>query len=691
VPVQISTLSDSDRAATTGPSASPPRPRLTREGVLLGEQLVPLLSGSIHYFRLEPESWRACLESMRELGCTMVDVYVPWSVHEDASGGLDFGRLHPRLDVGGFLRIVQELGMYALVRPGPHINAELSGFGLPERVLWDPDCQARSPAGEPVVLPMPPQAFPVPSYTSRKLLNEACAWLARVSQELGPLTWPSGPIVLLQIDNEGALYFRDGVYEQDYHPDSIARYRRFLEERYQQPQQLARAYGMSSQGLEFSQILPPVRCDARDLPELRRHLDWAEYQEASIANAFARFREALSHHGLERLPTCHNLPMGESATPLDPARLGKVVECLGMDYYHVAAESSSDVILKRTSEVTSRADAFDYPSFAVELAAGFPPFFPPLTEHDNRFAALSCLAAGIRGYNLYMAVERDRWIGAPIDPFGARRSSFDFWQRLNLAVERCKLYQLSRAAEVCVVVPRSLHRLERLLHAFGPISAAAFDIMGLGAYDACLERGELGGGLFDAERFLRQLLVSLSDEGFAYLVTANDAAQSTLARCRLGFVVSAGGIEPELWRALGEVASRGTTLRFGPVLPTTTPDGLALPAFEPASASAAARVDVVGEQGLASELRRLGEEQQLLRLAGGHGIRTSLFRDRDQKPRILFFTNITTEPRVARLQTPLLNGTDEAVDALDGAVFRAKFGTLEVPLSPQSVRMLELK
>jgi len=221
-----------ERAASVNASSSTQRARLTREGVLLGNELVPLLSGSAHYFRLEPDSWRPCLEAMRELGCTLVDVYVPWSVHELPSGELDFGQHNPALDIARFLRIAEEVGLYALVRPGPHINAELSGFGLPQRVLWDRECQARSAAGEAVILPMPPLAFPVPSYASRKFLHEACEWLRRVAGVLGPLTWPDGPVVLAQVDNEGALYFRDGVYEQDYHPDSIALYQRYLQQLY---------------------------------------------------------------------------------------------------------------------------------------------------------------------------------------------------------------------------------------------------------------------------------------------------------------------------------------------------------------------------------------------------------------------------------------------------------------------------
>src|SRR6476620_12787376 len=118
---------------------------------------------------------------------------------------------------------------------------------------------------------MPPQAFPVPSYASRKLLHEACEWLRRVASVLGPLAWPAGPIVLCQVDNEGALYFRDGVYEQDYHADSLAAYRRFLEARYGSPARLGATYAISADSFDIS---APKRFDAQDFPTLSRQLDW---------------------------------------------------------------------------------------------------------------------------------------------------------------------------------------------------------------------------------------------------------------------------------------------------------------------------------------------------------------------------------------------------------------------------------
>ena len=283
-----------------------------------------------------------------------------------------------------------------------------------------------------------------------------------------------------------------------------------------------------------------------------------------------------------------------------------------------------------------------------------------------------------------MAVERDRWIGSPIDRFGARRPFFEFWQRLNEAVQRCRLAELSRAAEVCVIVPRSMHRLERLLHAFGPLSAAAFDVMGLRAYDSCFEQGPFASALFEAEAFLRYLLSALTERGIAFSIAGNDAAVAALEQARFGFVVSAGGLEPELWEALRDVAGRGKPLYFGPQLPLCSDRGQPLTALPQAAGAARA----LSLDDLPGELEQLAERHQPFRLALPAGLRSALFRDESAAARVLFVTNTTATEQIAHLKADYLQ---HAVDALDGETFRATVGALEVPLSPHSVRMLELK
>jgi beta-galactosidase len=154
--------------------------------------------------------WRNALQQTRALGLSIVETYVPWGVHELSEGRYDFGAHDPKLDLAAFLDLAHEVGLYAFVRPGPNVNAELTYFGLPERVVRNPENQARSAHGNPVPLPVPPRTFAVPSYASLHFQREADRWLHAVGDITGPRCYPHGPIVLAQVDNEAALYFRDG-------------------------------------------------------------------------------------------------------------------------------------------------------------------------------------------------------------------------------------------------------------------------------------------------------------------------------------------------------------------------------------------------------------------------------------------------------------------------------------------------
>ncbi len=108
---------------------------------------------------------------------------MPWGVHETAPRRATTSASETRaLDVAGFLELAHEIGLRCVMRPGPHINAELTFFGLPERIVWDAQCQARTPGGHPVMLPIVPVAFPVPSYASDAFLEETARWYRAVGK-----------------------------------------------------------------------------------------------------------------------------------------------------------------------------------------------------------------------------------------------------------------------------------------------------------------------------------------------------------------------------------------------------------------------------------------------------------------------------------------------------------------------------
>lgn len=671
------------------PDASTESVSLSPRGLRLGTREVPLISGSVHYWRLDPREWLSALSALQSMGIEIVDVYLPWGVHEQVDGSLDFGARDPRLDAVRFLKIAHSLGLLAIVRPGPHINAELTFFGIPERVIWSRDCQARSPRGAPVVLPVPPLAFPVPSYASVAFLDEADRWLEAVAEKLAPLVWPAGPVVLCQVDNEGALYFRDGVYDQDHHPDAVATYRAFLLHKYGSLQRIREV--LHDPAADLAQLQPPARFSANSPLDLARHLDAAEAQEEIIARAFLRMKETLQRAGLGGIPTMHNLPFGEGSTPLDPERVNRVVELLGLDYYHVASETTRAEIARRTSDLAVRARARGYAPFACELGAGFPPFFPPISEGDSAFTAMTALAYGLRGFNIYMAVERDRWIGAPIDRHGRRRPFADFWERLVGALERLKFFELQIQAAVHIVVPRNLRRLARVLHAFGPVTLAAFHVSGGGAEEALFE-DDFGMGspvVIEAWQFVKRLEAALSAERIPYAVVAGDLAEQALQQGQWTVVASAGGLEHEIRETLSRARGEGKAITIGPH--AVERDAIFQPLPEPfviADGGAVPSQLGLDDTALRNAVRAAKAALDLPSFGcSPDGISVTVHHDESGHPRVAFVINPTARAVRAELSLP---GVARVVDALDGSEFRAKEGRFELPLPPQTVRLFEL-
>ena len=666
------------------------RVALVPQGLDVGGQILPLHAAAVHYWRLEPRHWRRALEATKSLGFRLIDVYVPWGVHELGPGAFDFGKLSDERDVAAFVELIAELDLFCILRPGPHINAELTGFGLPERVIWDADCQARSPRGNPVVLPVPPLAFPVPSYASETFHSEVARWFAAVGGELARFMYPNGPIVLCQVDNEGALYFRDGVYDQDWHPDSLKKYRRFLQARYERVSALRRAH--RDDHVTFARVDPPTRFDAKSADELAPHLDWAEWQEQMLADSFALMREHLEAAGLGGVPMSHNLPLSEGATPLDPERVGKVVDLIGLDYYHGATAPQRSEIARRTTELSERCAARGHSAFACELGAGFPPFFPPLTDRDNAFSVLTALAYGLRGFNAYMVVERDRWIGAPIDPAGRIRPSAEAWRKLLAALDRTSFAELRRDAAVHIVIPRSFRRLSRVCHAFGPLSAALFQVLGGGAQEACFE-DDFGLGasvVIETERFARQLEHALDSARIPWAVVGGDLIERSLERAKWVVVASTGALEPEIVASIERAWKSDAALSLGPYLPHRDPTFLPIsaPPGLPTGDRAVPGLVGLGAESMAAMVAQAKAALGLPTLdLSPSELLSTLHVDVAGTARVMFVINPTGWAAEATLGSA---GARLAIDALDGTRFEARSGSLCVQVSGRSVRMLEL-
>jgi len=645
----------------------------------VGTRDVPLFSGAMHYWRLERDTWKRGLEEVRNLGLQIVETYAPWGVHETALGTFDFGERDPRKDLGAFLDLAAELELYAFVRPGPHINAEMTYFGLPERIVYDRACQARSPRQSPVILGFPPRMFPVPSYASDRFHDETARWYEAVGRVVAPRLWPRGNVVLLQVDNEAAYYFRDGPYCQDYHPDAVALWHSWLEQRHGSLAATAKAH--HAEYASWDDVRPPERFRATTSEELVPHLEWAEFREVLITRALVRMRVAMTQGGLDGVPVAHNVPLGEGGLPISVPEIARTVDLIGLDYYHARREHRT---IKRRSLYL--AGTFELP-YAPELGVGAPPWFTPLAHEDSLFCAMCALAYGVRGFNLYMAVDRDRWYGAPIDAQGTPRVEAGAWKNLLGKLAGLRFHDLERRVEVGLVIPREYARLSRATHALGPFSPSLLEALGGTPVDACREDalGFAGPVQVLWWRMLARFADALTRAGVPYVYVDSDADESRLARLRAVITPAYEFASSARWKKIAAFASHGGTVIYGPAMPGLD-DQMRPHPFEVPRTGQRVLIDTPADAEVV--VRELVEALGLARpfAASPAPVETAVHEDA-RGPRVLFVIH----PAEGAVQASIaLPHPMRLVDALSGEAFTGE-DHVTVPLAPLSCRMFLLE
>jgi len=114
------------------PAAASARPFVDFDGkgFLIKGKRSFLVSAGMEYARVPHELWRDRLERLRRAGFNCIEIYTFWNFHEPREGVFDFSGDH---DLEAFLRLVGEMGMYAIVRVGPYYCAEWDNGGYP---IW---------------------------------------------------------------------------------------------------------------------------------------------------------------------------------------------------------------------------------------------------------------------------------------------------------------------------------------------------------------------------------------------------------------------------------------------------------------------------------------------------------------------------------------------------------------------------
>lgn len=99
-----------------------------------------VFSGDVEYWRLPRELWRDRLMRVKRAGYNAVTSYVAWNLHEPVRGQWHF---EDNLDLDAWLSLIDSLGMYAIVRAGPYICAEVDLGGFPPWLADVPNIKIR--------------------------------------------------------------------------------------------------------------------------------------------------------------------------------------------------------------------------------------------------------------------------------------------------------------------------------------------------------------------------------------------------------------------------------------------------------------------------------------------------------------------------------------------------------------------
>ena len=381
--------------------------RIADKKIWVDDLEIPLLSGEIHYWRLDPANWRPVLRRARELGLQVIATYVCWDFHEITPGHYDFrGETDPRRNLLGFLDLLTEEGFWIILRPGPYIYSEWRNNGVPDDAArlhrLDPTFQERA------------------QFYMQAVVEAACPYLAT----------HGGRIILWQAENEIDPW-PSWYTEQLGLGQKTGPFHDFLYERYGDVTGLNAAWGTAYASMEearaVSQMFPKK-------PELmRRYLDFIRFQHWYVTRVADWAVKAYREYSVD-VPVYLNAYSGVSTQPW--ADLESIADLAGPDIYPSRELSLHSDEHRKFLEAVRYTRAYSRLPYIPEFEAGiwhdWLADVGTLSPNHYRMICLSALLAGAAGWNWYMLVNRDNWYQCPLNEWGRTRPDlFEVFQQLT--------------------------------------------------------------------------------------------------------------------------------------------------------------------------------------------------------------------------------------------------------------------
>lgn len=396
-----------------------------------------LLSGEIHYFRIDHQLWEKHLRLLKATGANTTSTYIPWDWHEYEENKFDFtGETIPERNLIGYIELCKKVGLNLIVKPGPYILAEYEAQGLPNWLLnkLNKNAFALDENGNVI-------ANYLVSYMAEEYLHYSFLWYDKIMPIISKYQESNdGPIIMMQVCNEvGVFQWLSGKI--DYNESIIKLYKEFLKNKYKFISELNKIYETSYSS--FDDVKPPIG-------KIESKQDYCKYYDFHLfyRHYYALYLDTL----IKKIKTfdinllfSHNIPGwiygNASELPMLMSTYSEVMRnrtdiVFGLDHipeFVSFRNAHSDLASNKILEAMQQHS----PVWAAEFQSGSREHQVKCDANDMETFYFASLAHNLKSLNYYM-------FSQGINPKGKGYSGtkFYFQTPLNYKAEKSPLYNV---------------------------------------------------------------------------------------------------------------------------------------------------------------------------------------------------------------------------------------------------------
>ena len=531
-----------------------------------------VISGEIHYFRLNPRLWEKHLTLLKQAGANTTSTYIPWDWHEYEENKFDFiGETNPARNLIKYIKLCKKVGLDLIVKPGPYILAEYEYQGLPEWLVnkSSKNAHALDENGN-IISP------DLMSYMSEEFLHYTFLWYDKIMPVIAQYQeCNGGPITMMQVCNEvGVFQWLSGRI--DYHDSVIKLYKDFIVDKYKSVENLNGTYG--TEYSSFNEVKAPIG-------KIENKQNYCAYYDFHLfyRNYYALYLDTLikkiRNYNID-VQLTHNIPgwiYGNAAElPMLISTYEEIMRTrtdivFGLDHipeFFSFRNAHSDLACNKILETMQPFG----PVWAAEFQAGTREHHVKSYANDLETFYYASLAHGLKSFNYYMFSQginpkgrgyygKTFYYQTPVDSETEKSSLYSATKKIDsfINTEKENLLLSETKAEICVGL-------------YKPYFYTEFTTSQL-LYEKRLDVGKLGllldPRLIREEIFFNGLLRGLQTLNFNYDIydLENSSAEALLKYKQL-WIVTTEFMDSNTQNLLVSFLKNGGHLIIYPAIPT---------------------------------------------------------------------------------------------------------------------------